>query len=357
MWPAKGGWALICILSVLPLWALSSGVSAGSSRRPKYGIDGPERGPSANLDRSKRLREGVFEPTEFGTIQSDIMHAERSDLGSERYLPIIGQNYLDSSSERGSSVLSDPSHGIELARPYEGVYVDYNLTSFSRFISRIVEMELEMHLNFEEAAGRRPSIRKREREALRLAISPQGVPQQGRPGPQHLELQSLSFFFIAGYFVGERSLRQFVPIFQDNITLSRQNANQYYARFGITTFKDRLTAVLNERKALGPRMDHPESKINVDQHKLTFLYLPHNDTHLFFSSGGDQRLVLPKLHIKAIQTHQEANDEPEPPSTDGGSNAKRVVIIAFLLFTMFTSFLVLFYILITWYIRGIQKHS
>ncbi|OII72177.1 uncharacterized protein cubi_01510 [Cryptosporidium ubiquitum] len=356
-------------LALILLWSLDDGIkSVIAKRKPKYKIDNPELEPESNLDRSKRLREGIFEPSEFGAIRNDHLYIIGQELSSLKQLPIRGHQSFDSSRNRAHSILSNQNNGIELIKPYEGVYVDYNLTSFSKFISRIVEMELEMHLTFKEVNDRKSSIRRRERDGmgyLSIKSDSNTFQEHNHEKLTPIEFQSISFLFVAGYFKNgnnrarnDYSLSDFVPVFKDNITLSRQNVNQYYAKYGITTFKDRLTAVIDKGSTLAAHNDFfSQGKINVDQHKLSFLYLPHNETQLYFSMDGNQRFLLPKIHIKAIQTHQEADDEPELPSKDGDSNSKKVVIITFLMFTMFTSFIILFYILITWYLRGIQKHS
>lgn len=373
----RDGPRVLFVLALLQFLGLGGGAWGSSSKRYIYKAHDPELRSGANLDRSKRLREGVFEQSGFGVIWSDHLHSIGPESGQVEHLPIRGQESFDSSRKRAGSILIRLDGGVELIKPYEGVYVDYNLTSFSRFVSRIVEMELELHLTFKEASERRTFIRRRvETEAVSHLVPPQSEPraishqQDHKESLSRAEFQSLSFLFIAGYFTGEsdqtgreRSLQDFVPVFHDNVTLSRQNANQYYAKYGITSFKDRLTALMSEKSvsaAHGGNNLSSEGKINVEQHKLSLLYLPHNDTYLFFSRGsGSQHLVLPKLHIRAIQTHQEAvdDDQEEKPSWGEDSNAKKVVVIAFLMFSMLTSFIILFYVLITWYIRGIQKHS
>ncbi|KAH8581489.1 uncharacterized protein ELE39_000550 [Cryptosporidium sp. chipmunk genotype I] len=360
----------LIFLALILLWTSDNRILGVFARkRSKYKIDNPELGPESNLDRSKRLREGIFEPTEFGVIRSDHLQILEPEYSSVSQLSILGHHFFESPRIRSHSILSNQNNGIELIKPYEGVYVDYNLTSFSNFISRIVEMELEMHLTFKEVADKKLSIRRRQREVvshLSSQFNSKSSPERNHEKLDSIALHNISFLFLAGYFRNENklpghgnSLRDFVLVFKDNITLSRQNANQYYAKYGITTFKDKLTTVFNrEESALSDYKGFfSDGKVNVDQHKLSFLYLPHNETQLYFSMDGSQRLVLPKLHIKAIQTHQEADDEPELPSKDGDSNSKKVVVITFLLFTMFTSFIILFYILITWYLRGVQKHS
>ncbi|KAK9173096.1 hypothetical protein CmeUKMEL1_08015 [Cryptosporidium meleagridis] len=359
---------LLISLTLTLLWTLDNGIKGVfCKKKPKYKIDNPELGPESNLDRSKRLREEIFEPSEFGVIKSDRLQIIESEYGSVTQLPIRGHQSFDTSRNRSLSILSDQNNGIELIKPYEGVYVDYNLTSFSNFISRIVEMDLEMHLTFKEVIDKKLSIRRREVLSYLNAQSNIKNSREQKHGKlDSVEFHNISFLFLAGYFKNENkspgygnSLQDFVLVFKDSITLSRQNANQYYAKYGITTFKDRLTAVMNSQKGMLANNNDlfSDGKINVDHHKLSFLYLPHNETQLYFSMDGTQRLVLPKLHIKAIQTHQEADDSPELPSKDEDTNSKKVVIITFLIFTMFTSFIILFYIIITWYFRGIQKHS
>ncbi|EAK87778.1 hypothetical protein [Cryptosporidium parvum Iowa II] len=361
---------VLIFLTLILLWTLDNGIiGVFCKKKSKYKIDNPELGPESNLDRSKRLREEIFEPSEFGIIKSDRLQIIESEYGSITQLPIRGHQSFDTSRIRSQSILSDQNNGIELIKPYEGVYVDYNLTSFSNFISRIVEMDLEMHLTFKEVTDRKLSIRRREREVLshlNTQSNTKNSREQSHEKLNSIEFHNISFLFLAGYFKNENkssgygnSLQDFVLVFKDSITLSRQNANQYYAKYGITTFKDRLTAVMNSEESMSVKHKDlfSDGKINVDHHKLSFLYLPHNETRLYFSMDGTQRLILPKLHIKAIQTHQEADDKPELPSKDEDSNSKKVVIITFLIFTMFTSFIILFYIIITWYFRGIQKHS
>ncbi|KAF7456936.1 hypothetical protein HWI79_2514 [Cryptosporidium felis] len=355
-------WNLLtwCLFALFTSHFSSGGIFGVYARKKSgYKIDNPSLNPETNLDRSKRLREALFEPSEFGVIKSDFLLGVSPDSGQVRQIPIRGQESFDSSKKRARSVLYDENKGVQLFRPYEGVFANYNLTSFSHFISRIVEMEIEMHLTFREAGERRSLVRRREIGSSNF----NGSALQGHETFVNGEFQSIGFLFVAGYFRdGNRTsrdglLHNFIPVFQDNITLSRQNANQYYARYGITTFKDRLTATQDRSDPTTGIDLFSSSKINVDKHKLSLLYLPRNDTQLYFSVDRSGRIVLPKLHLKAIQTHQEASDEPESPSKDEGSNAKKVVIITFLLLTMFVSFLVLFYILISWYLKGIQKHS
>ncbi|KAH8738974.1 hypothetical protein FG386_003299 [Cryptosporidium ryanae] len=380
------------------------------------GINDPSSEPDSNLDRSKRLRDGLFEPCRVWTIRNDEICAfnHNSDLSTNN-IPIIGlDSLLESDETISESALNEKDGDIGLYKPYRGVLVEYNLTSFSKFISRIVEVEIEMHLTFDESimkagVGGESSISIPENNHNKLETENDQVNEDSGLSSLLLsnQYQSISFLLVAGYFrdndeglsgvrgglgrggaakrtsskyrgVSSRDIKRFIPVFQDNVTLSRQNVNQYYAKYGITTFKDKLTSVDHThnygedlaKENIGHDSDHNsksnniyinDNKINIDRYKLSFMYLPHNDTKLYFSSSMEGKIVLPKLHIKAIQTHQEASDDPvndNDSSEEEKSRSKRIMIVTLLLAIVFAFFTILFYIFVSWYLREIQnKHS
>ncbi|KAK6589815.1 hypothetical protein RS030_192925 [Cryptosporidium xiaoi] len=392
----------------------------------EIGINDPNSEPDSNLDRSKRLRDGLFEPCKVWTIRNDKIDTiyYNGNLTNNK-IPIIGLDSFGESDEIISeSILSEKDSGIDLYKPYEGVLVEYNLTSFSRFVSRIVEVEIEMHLKFDKNIMKTRTKDKFSFFTLKnIRGKSEGSPMFSENVPSAInyendtinedldssllssgQYQSISFLLVAGYFkdndelltgtrgtgksgvarriankykgIKSRDIRHFVPVFRDNVTLSRQNANQYYARYGITTFKDKLTCEHGSKENADrdgntsvnkisniykdSNIYINDNKINIDQHKLSFMYLPHNDTKLYFSSNSEGNIVLPKLHIKAIQTHQEATDDPvndNDSSEEEKSRSKKIMIVTLLLITMFSSFIILFYIIISWYLREMQnKH-
>lgn len=330
----------IFILILLTTFKIELGL-AYEKAKGKYGIDNPSSNSNTNLDRSKRLREGLFHPCEMGIIRNDVLKTIDVNSSSIDSLPIKGSDLFAYDVKRTDSILNNDD--VSLYKPYEGVFVSYNITNFSKFVSRIVEMEIEMHLILGDNE-KRSSIRKKEVN-----------------NHNFYDYQNVNFLIIAGYFgnqaynTNKYLLSEFTPVFRDHVTLSRQNLNQYYARYGITAFKDRLTAIKEDSENDSKFLIN--NKINIDKHKLSFLYLPHNDTQLHFSNNGE-KIVLPKLHLKAIQTHEEAKNEPEKSeSEDEQNNSKKMVIVIFLLITMFVLFIILFYILVSWYLKGIENKN
>ncbi|KAL7067207.1 hypothetical protein ACR3K2_23080 [Cryptosporidium serpentis] len=241
----------------------------------------------SSSDRSEHLREAIYEPLSVGLLINDKLKS--IDLREFDSISIIGTQHLKvyKSVDYKQSILFDEKDS-PIYLPYEGMYVSYNLSDFSKFIKRIVVMNLEMHLSLDNENLTKVNMRKKGNIQLQKLREIN---------------QNISILLIAGYFMNiDDKLENFVPIFKDNMILSYENAHNYYAKYGITALRDYLTNSLNNND-----WNSTLEMINVDKQLLTLLLLPSNETKVLFDNNGTN-IVLPKLLLEAIQTHEEAKE-------------------------------------------------
>ncbi|EEA06106.1 uncharacterized protein CMU_018630 [Cryptosporidium muris RN66] len=235
-------------------------------------------------DRSEHLREAIYEPSNVGLLINDKL--KLIDMRKFDNISIIGTQHLkvDNSIDYKQSILFY-EEDFPIYLPYEGMYISYNLSDFSKFIKRIVVMNLEMHFLLDNGNMTKVNMRKKGNIQLQKLrkINP-----------------NVNILLIAGYFVNVNKLENFVPIFKDNMIFSYGNAHNYYAKYGITALRHYLTNSFND-------WNSTLEVINVDKQLLTLLLLPSNETKVLFGNNGTN-LILPKLLLEAIQTHEEAKE-------------------------------------------------
>ncbi|OII77471.1 hypothetical protein cand_016310 [Cryptosporidium andersoni] len=267
-------------------------------------------------DRSEHLREVIYEPSNVGLLINDKL--KLVDLREFDNISIIGIQYLkvDNSIDYKQSILFNEKDS-PIYLPYEGMYVSYNLSDFSKFIKRIVVMNLEIHLSLDNGNMTKVNMRKKGNVQLQKLskINP-----------------NISILLIAGYFMNaDDKLGNFVPIFKDNMTFSYENAHNYYAKYGITALRDYLTNSFND-------WNSTLEMINVDKQLLTLLLLPSNETKVLFDNNGTH-IILPKLLLEAIQTHEEAKEigigdtESKKSKTDSLKKATLINLIFLIVIT------------------------